>query len=44
MISFVSLQYVFQERVRQIISAHDQNKPLFLYLPLQSVHDPLEVK
>lgn len=35
--------YVFQERVRQIIGAHDPQSPLFLYLPLQSVHEPLEV-
>lgn len=35
--------YVFQERVRQIVAAHDPQKPLFLYLPLQSVHEPLEV-
>ncbi|KAK7093873.1 arylsulfatase B-like [Littorina saxatilis] len=35
--------YVFQERVRNIINTHDTSKPLFLYLPLQSVHMPLEV-
>nr|KAG5695335.1 hypothetical protein BaRGS_006559 [Batillaria attramentaria] len=35
--------YVFQERVRQIISSHNPATPLFLYLPLQSVHAPLEV-
>ncbi|KAK7094207.1 arylsulfatase B-like [Littorina saxatilis] len=35
--------FVYQERVRQIISAHDPTTPLFLYLPLQSVHVPLEV-
>ena len=36
--------FVFAERAVSIITAHDVNKgPLFLYLPLQSAHSPLEV-
>ncbi|XP_025084343.1 LOW QUALITY PROTEIN: arylsulfatase B-like [Pomacea canaliculata] len=35
--------FVFQERVREIVSRHNPAQPLFLYLPLQSVHAPLEV-
>lgn len=34
---------LYAERAEEIIRNHDQKKPLFLYLPIQSVHGPLEV-
>lgn len=34
--------YVYQARVREIISSHDLDTPLFLYFPIQSVHVPLQ--
>lgn len=34
--------FIYQEQVRRIISQHDPATPLFLYLPLQSVHVPLQ--
>jgi len=33
---------LFSQQSDQIISNHDQSKPLFLYLPFQSVHGPIE--
>ena len=33
---------LFRERAVEIIAAHDSSRPLFLYLPLQSVHSPLQ--
>jgi len=33
---------LFSQRSDEIISNHDQSKPLFLYLPFQSVHGPIE--
>ncbi|RUS68842.1 hypothetical protein EGW08_023395, partial [Elysia chlorotica] len=36
-------QYDFASRAEQIIQAHDQTKPLYMYMPFQSVHMPLQV-
>ncbi|KAL0965326.1 hypothetical protein UPYG_G00279800 [Umbra pygmaea] len=33
---------LFTDRVTGIISKHDREKPLFLYVALQAVHDPLQ--
>jgi len=33
---------LFSQKSDQILSNHDQSKPLFLYLPFQSVHAPFE--
>jgi len=34
---------LYGNRAAQIIRAHNQEKPLFLYLPFQAVHGPLQV-
>ncbi|XP_046561442.1 arylsulfatase B-like isoform X2 [Haliotis rubra] len=34
---------VYARRAVNIIKSHNQSKPLFLYLPFQSVHTPIEV-
>ena len=31
--------YLYNRRVKQIVENHDTEKPLFLYLPMQSVHN-----
>ncbi|KAI8501713.1 hypothetical protein Bbelb_209840 [Branchiostoma belcheri] len=33
---------LFANKAIEIISQHDKSKPLFLFLPLQAVHDPLQ--
>ena len=30
--------YLYNKRVRHIVQEHDPDQPLFLYLPMQSVH------
>ncbi|XP_054769159.2 arylsulfatase B-like isoform X1 [Lytechinus pictus] len=35
--------HVFAQRAQQIIQQHDKQKPLFLYIPFQAVHGPLQV-
>ncbi|XP_074649767.1 arylsulfatase B-like [Tubulanus polymorphus] len=34
---------VFAERAVDIVRSHDRSKPLFLYLPFQNVHGPVQV-
>ena len=36
-------QYIYQERLLDIIDSHDDQQPLFLYIALQNPHYPLEV-
>jgi len=35
--------YLFSRKAEDVIKKHDQNKPLFLYLPFQAVHAPMQV-
>ncbi|XP_050416113.1 arylsulfatase B [Patella vulgata] len=35
--------YAFAKRAESIISDHNASEPLFLYLPFQAVHEPIEV-
>ena len=31
------------QRVSDVMSEHDTSKPLFMYIPMQNVHTPLQV-
>lgn len=35
--------FIYSERAQTIISTHNKSQPLFLYLPFQNVHAPIEV-
>ena len=35
--------FIYTERAREIITNHDVEQPLFLYMPYQAVHFPLQV-
>lgn len=35
--------YIYTERARDIIDNHDIDTPLFLYMPYQAVHFPMQV-
>ncbi|XP_070185141.1 arylsulfatase J-like isoform X3 [Littorina saxatilis] len=35
--------YIFTQFIEQVIADHDPSEPLFVYLPYQSVHGPLQV-
>ncbi|XP_060572636.1 arylsulfatase B-like [Ruditapes philippinarum] len=35
--------HMFANRAKDIIQKHDDSKPLFMYLPFQAVHSPLQV-
>ena len=35
--------FIYTERARRVISTHNKSQPLFLYLPFQSPHGPVQV-
>ena len=35
--------FIYSERARTVISTHNKSQPMFLYLPFQSPHSPIQV-
>ena len=40
---FFILQYAYARRADKIITQQNKSQPMFLYLPFQSVHQPIQV-
>lgn len=38
----VKCLFFYQQRVQEIVAAHDVTKPLFVYLPFANVHSPVQ--
>ena len=39
----ICIQDMYMQRVSDVMSEHDTSKPLFMYIPMQNVHTPLQV-
>ena len=39
----ICIQDMYEERVSDVMREHDKSKPLFMYIPMQNVHTPLQV-
>ena len=37
------LQDLYTDRIKEIIETQPKDQPLFLYFPMQTVHNPLQV-